>query len=208
MPRTVDRDQQLVVSHRIDFIGQPSVSRTVSWDYKGRRRNVTRPDDGLPAAQWQVKCDVCDADLNFVVHSVQETRRRQAHRRAWAWAGLAVLILSAAGCLIFRGGASSYLAPLAVLGALVGYYAGLLAAAEIGITGHGAGLPMNVKHAVFLVEPHPAGLHGLVCDKCGHHEGYAVGSGYRKSFLDQEYQAATTRMEAHAGECGEGQETA
>ncbi|MCG5219347.1 hypothetical protein [Streptosporangium sp. KLBMP 9127] len=197
MPLAIDRDQQLILAHRENFFGKPTGPSTVSWDYTGQAHQVRRPEDGHPARQWQVGCGVCGKRLEFTVHSVQATRRRQAVRRAWAWAGLAVLVGSVAGCFVIGGDALPFLIAAAVVGAAIGWYVGVAAADQMGVTGHGAGMPIVAKHAVTLVESRPADRPELVCEKCGHQEETPFGSHYRKGWLDKQHQAAKERMDAH-----------
>jgi hypothetical protein len=158
MPKAVDHDQQIALSHRVNFFGRPAGPGRASWEYApGGQYQVSRPDDGQPAGQWQPRCDFCDKELRFTMHSVQATRGRQARWRACAWAGLGLLIVGVAVAVAIGGGAVPFFAAVAVAGAMAGYYAGKFAAAEIGVTGHLAGKPGMAKHAVALVASRPAG---------------------------------------------------
>lgn len=197
MPRAIEKNQRLVLAHRGNFVGRPTGPGTVSWDYTGRQHRVERPDDGAAAEPWQVSCQVCGKRLQFTVYSVADTRRRQARWRAAAWTGLAVLVLSVVGCFVIGGAALAVLIPAAVLGAAVGFYVGGIAADEMGITGHGAGMPVVAKHALSLVESRPADRPELVCPTCGHQEEYPWGSHLRQSFVDKQYEAARQRMQTH-----------
>ncbi|TDD26712.1 hypothetical protein E1287_36035 [Actinomadura sp. KC06] len=197
MPLAIDRDQKIVFAHRTNFVGKPTGPSTVSWDYKGDEHVIVRPDDGQPAKPWQVKCKECRKNLEFTVHSVAATRRRQARWRAIAWTGLAVLIASVAGCVVIGGAALAVLIPAAIVGAATGYYVGGIAADEMGITGNGAGMPIVAKHSVTLVESRPAGMEELVCAKCGHEEEFTWGSHLRKGVVERRYQEAKARLDAH-----------
>ncbi|MFD9950331.1 hypothetical protein ACFWYW_56640 [Nonomuraea sp. NPDC059023] len=198
MPLVIDHDQGLTLAHRGHTIGKPAGPSAVSWDYQGQQTHqVTRPDDGRPARRWQVSCGACGKPLEFAVHSVQATVRRQARWRALAWAGLIVLLGSVIGSFVIGGDALPTLIAAAVAGAAVGYLAGGIAADEMGITGHGAGMPIIAKHAVALVESRPQDQPDLSCDTCGHREESPWGSHYRKSWVDKQYRAAKQRMDAH-----------
>lgn len=197
MPKAVDYRQQVVLSHRENFIGKPTGPSTVSWDYKGKAHLIKRPDDGHPPKEWRIRCDTCRKQLEFTVHSVQGTRRRQGTWRAVAWTGLALLVASLIGIFAIGGAAVPFLIGTAVLGAAIGFYIGGIAADEMGITGHGAGMPIVAKHDVRLLESRPADRPELICDTCGHQEDYPWASHFRKSFVDKQYEAAQQRMAAH-----------
>jgi hypothetical protein len=197
MPHAIDYKQQVVLSHRENLIGKPTASGTVSWQYEGKQHLIKRPDDGHVPKSWRIKCDTCGRQLEFTVHSVQGTRRRQARRRGIAWTGLAVLVVSVIGCFVIGGAALPYLIATAIIGAAVGYYVGSSAADDVGITGHGASMPIIAKHAVQLIASRPAERPELICDNCGHQEEYPWESFYRKSYVDKQYAAATQRMAAH-----------
>ncbi|MFI0371538.1 hypothetical protein ACH35V_27040 [Actinomadura sp. 1N219] len=197
MPLAIDRDQKIVFAHRTNFVGKPTGPSTASWDYKGEEHVIVRPDDGQPAKTWQVKCKECGKSLEFTVHGVAATRRRQARWRAIAWTGLAVLIAAVAGCFVIGGAALAVLIPAAIIGSATGYYVGGIASDEMGIRGHGAGMPIVAKHSVTLVESRPAEFEELVCEKCGHEEPYRWGSHLRKGFAERQYREAKARLDAH-----------
>ncbi|HEU5475317.1 MAG TPA: hypothetical protein VFV67_32140 [Actinophytocola sp.] len=161
-----------------------------------------RPDDGMPAARRSVRCGVCDKELTFTVHSVAATRRRQARRRAVAWAGLALLLAGAIGLITGFAGDSTGLMVGAivalVLGFVVMWTVGSIAAEEVVVTGHGNAVPASMsKHSITVAEPHPEDLPELVCGRCGHKEEFPWGSHFRKSFVQREYQAAKVRFEQY-----------
>jgi DNA-directed RNA polymerase subunit M/transcription elongation factor TFIIS len=197
MPQTIDFKQHVMLSHRENFFGKPTGPSTVSWQYKGKPHLIKRPDDGHPPKQWRVKCDECGKQLEFNVYSVQDAKRRQARRRAVAWTGLVLLIVSLIGIFVIGGAAVPFLIGTAIIGAALGYYIGSMAAGEMGISGHGAGQLIVAKHAVGLIESRPADRPELTCDKCGHHEEYPWQSHYRKGFADKQYEAARQRLAAH-----------
>ncbi|MER5472776.1 hypothetical protein [Streptomyces sp. NPDC002685] len=104
-PMTLDRDEALswmrewapagiegIVSHRMNFWGHPAGPSTVAWDYEGMPWEMVRPADGLPAARRSVRCGVSGKELNFTVHSVTGTARRQVRLQALAWGGLGTLV--------------------------------------------------------------------------------------------------------------------
>jgi hypothetical protein len=202
MPKSVAREQQATVSHRMNFFGRPSGPNSVSWRYNGIPWEVERPDDGQPAARSSVRCGVCDKELTFTVHSIRATRRRQARWRLIAWVGL-VLFLGG-GAVLFTSFESED--PVRILtsagaffgGSVIGWVAGSAAGEEVGVAGHGNGVPASVpKHHVALVEPPPDDLPELVCEKCGHEEEFPWGSHYRRSWVEKQYLVALERFEAH-----------
>lgn len=197
MPLAIGKDQGVILGHRQNFFGEPTGPNTVSWRYQGQPHMVKRPDDGQPVRRWQVRCGTCGKRLEFRVRSVRATQRRQARLRACAWAGLAVLIGGVVGCFAIGGTALPFLIGAAIVGALVGCYVGMFAADEMGISGHGAGMPIVAKHSVTLHESRPEDRPELVCDKCGHQEEYPWGSHFRQAWLDKQYRAAQERMDAH-----------
>jgi hypothetical protein len=203
MPKVVAREQQATVSHRMNFWGRPSGPNSVSWRYKGVPWEVERPDDGQPAVRSSTRCGVCDRELTFTVHSVAATRRRQARWRAVAWVGL-VMFLAGAVVLFssFESDDPVRIVTSTVaffLGAVIGWVAASAAGEEVGVAGHGNGLPGSVpKHHIALAEPYPEDMPELVCAQCGHQEGFPWGSDYRKSWVEKQYQAARLRFEQHA----------
>ncbi|QXE37680.1 hypothetical protein KQY30_29090 [Streptomyces sp. GMY02] len=200
MPKAIGQRQEATVSHRMNFWGRPSGNSTVSWDYKSQKWVVKRPDDGSPALHRTVRCEVCNQSLRYAIHSVEATRRRQARRRAGAYAGLVVLLVSLTGLINVTdaGPVRIALTVTGILaGAVVGWVCMLATMYDTGVTGHGAGWPGATKHAVELVEPRPEGMPELVCERCGHREEYPWGSQYRKGFVEKQYQAAATRLENH-----------
>jgi hypothetical protein len=197
MAQVIEYKQQVLLSHRVNFFGTPSGPNTLSWQYQGKQQLIKRPDDGHVPKQWRIKCDTCGKQLEFTVYSVQDSRRRQARRRAVAWTGLAVLIISVIGILMIGGAALPFLIATAILGAAAGYYVGSSAADEMGIAGHGASMSIIAKHAVQVLEPRPADRPVLVCDTCGHQEEYPWQSHFRKNFVDKQYEAARVRLAAH-----------
>jgi hypothetical protein len=78
-------------------------------------------------------------------------------------------------------------------GSQLGYYVGSSAADEIGISGHGASMPVIAKHAVSLIESRPADRPEPVCEKCGHQEEDPWQRHFRESYAD----TARARLAAH-----------
>jgi hypothetical protein len=160
MALAIEQEQRTFVGHRMNFWGHPSSFDTVSWEYEGRPWLVNRPDDGSPALHRSVQCGVCAMTLNYTVHSVAATRRRRAHRRAWAFVGFAVSL----GALFspFVIGVGDVRTTIAIAAAGLGVGTGMLcmfvAARETGLTGHGASWPGYTKHMVTLPEYDPLGL--------------------------------------------------
>lgn len=103
MPIEVEKEQQAIVSHRMNFFGRPSPPNSISWQYKGLPCLLERPDDGQAPVEHTVRCGVCEKTLTYTVHSVATTRRRQARWRACAYAGLIVLIGGVASVFIISG---------------------------------------------------------------------------------------------------------
>ncbi|MFJ9210020.1 hypothetical protein [Streptomyces sp. NPDC102264] len=201
MPQAIAQRQEATVSHRVNFWGRPSGGSTVSWDYESQKWVVKRPDDGSPALHRTVRCEVCNKALHYAIHSVEATRRRQARRRAGAYAGLVVLLVSLVSLITLEDSGAIRIALTAtgiLVGAVLGWVSGLAAADDMGVTGHGAAWPGATKHAVELVEPRPEELPELVCALCCHREEFPWGSHYRKGFVRKQYQAAATRLENHA----------
>ncbi len=195
MPLDVAQRQQATVSHRMNFWGRPNGASTVSWKYQGVPWEVVRPDDGQPAARRSVGCPVCDKELTFTVHSVAATRRRQARWRMAAWGGV-VLIISIVAAMV--AGAAPWGLLALPFAAGLAWNLGTAAAEEVGVTGHGNGVPWSVtKHAVALAEQRPEDLPELVCSRCGHQEDYRWGSHIRKGYVRQQDQAAQARFERH-----------
>lgn len=200
MPQAIEQRQEATVSHRINFWGRPSGNSTVSWDYKSQKWVVKRPDDGSPPLHRTVRCEVCNQALRYTIHSVETTRRRQAHRRIGAYTGLVVLLVSLVSLITLEDAGPVRIA-LTVAGILVGsvfgWVSALAAAHDTGVTGHGAGWPGATKHAVELIESRPEDLPEVVCELCGHREEFLWGSQLRKSLVEKQYQAAVTRLENH-----------
>jgi len=202
MDQFVEQRQRLVISHRVNTIGRPR-GHSVVWTYRtDQERLVKRPDDGSLAKPWRVRCGDCRKDLEFRVHSVVATRRRRLRRRGWAWVGWTALVGSAIGYLVVGAGARPFLVAAGLIGAYVGYLAGLLARAEVGVTGHGVSMPIVAAHRVQLIETRSADYPELVCPRCGHREDYRWQSIYRTGYRDAQYQAAAARLQAHR--CPEG----
>ncbi|MEO3754986.1 hypothetical protein [Streptomyces sp. B6B3] len=179
----------------MNFWGRPTGSSTVSWKYQGSPWEVVRPDDGQPATRHAVRCRVCDKELTFTAHSVAATRRRQARWRVGAWGGLVLTVATLVA--VVTGSAPWALLALPFAVALA-WNLGTAAAEEVGVTGHGNGVPWSMpKHAITLADQRPEDLPELVCSRCGHQEHYRWGSHLREGYVREQYQAARTRFERH-----------
>lgn len=190
MPQNIDSAQRLTLACRENFIGRPT-GDGASWTYRGREYTVDRPRDGEQPAQWKVTCPGCGKRLSFTVYGVAATRRRQSVRRAIAWTGLAVLLLSLLGCFAAGGGALAIFIPGAIAGAAIGYYVGGVASDEMGISGHGAAMPLVQKHAITLLPP------SLICERCGHREAPPAMNHMRRSWQEKQLQEAASRFASH-----------
>ncbi|MFJ9033118.1 hypothetical protein ACIRQP_32285 [Streptomyces sp. NPDC102274] len=200
MPQAIAQRQEATVSHRINFWGRPSGDSTASWDYKSQKWVVKRPDDGSPALHRTVRCETCNKELHYTIHSVEATHRRHARRRVGAYAGLVILLVSLVSLITLEDAGPVRIALTVagiLVGAVFGWVSALAAAHDTGVTGHGAGWPGATKHAVGLIEPRGEELPELVCALCGHREEFPWGSQYRKGFVQKQYQAAVSRLENH-----------
>ncbi|MGH3244474.1 MAG: hypothetical protein ACRDNL_29155 [Spirillospora sp.] len=150
---SLERNQSIVISHRMDFWGRPSLFGSPSWRYEGERRLVERPADGEPARRWSVQCPVCGKTLNYAVHSVAATRRRRV--RAWGSVAVTFTISVAALVLAFTpvGEDTDIGTTLIIIFAVGGAVMHLLrttAGRQRGFVGHGASWPTVPKHDVML----------------------------------------------------------
>lgn len=155
MSHGVRKRQELWVSHRMNFWGRPTGSGAVAWNYRGTTWRVTRPDDDSPPESHTVGCRVCHELLTYSVHSVASTLRRRRHRRLAAWSGLALLLAGVAGLWFVESSGSAAFVTAVVLAICVGAVVGwcsMLAAGDVGVTGHGAAWPGATAHAVSMEE--------------------------------------------------------
>jgi hypothetical protein len=153
MAADIQQRQEAVLMHRMQFWGSPTGANQTSWAYKGQPWTVRRPDDGKPAVVRSVRCDVCKASLEYWVHSVARTRRRQLRWRVLAWTGL-VLVIAGLASFFFvdTDRLSQAVIPPALIigGGTIGMGFGLRAVNESGITGNFASWAAPTKHAVTM----------------------------------------------------------
>jgi hypothetical protein len=199
MALSIKQRQKAVLAHRMRFWGQLSNENTVSWRYEGRPWLLRRPADGEPPARRTVQCDVCTAVLEYRIHSVLDTRRRQARWRTLAYSGVAVLLVGIAGFFFVDSGSARFAVPLVAvfLGVSLGWVCGLAAAGECGVTGHGTSWPGATKHSMTLVETPDEDMPELVCDRCGHRTEFPFGSQLRRGYVSRQYELARKRFAEH-----------
>lgn len=203
MAPLIEKRQQAVFSHRMNFWGRPGdAPHTVSWKYQGQPWLIKRPDDGEAPVQRSIRCKECKKTVTYSVHSVKAALGRQRRWRICAYTGLVSLVLGALGLIFLHGNGSAWIAVSAVL--LAGGFVsacsfGTTAAEETGITGHFAAWPGATKHMIMFAPPSPEepGLPELVCERCGHHEHYLNSPHLRRAFVEQKYEEAKVRFEKH-----------
>jgi hypothetical protein len=147
----IERVQRVSVGHRVNFIGRSVSVNTIAWDYKRWTWLVERPEDGQPARRCSFKCRACWRTLTFAVHSVAATRHRRTRR--WIATVLCLIAVLPLCGLITIDPDDAILFSIAIggggLALIMSLTLMLVAAAEVGIAGHGSWWPGYQKHKVF-----------------------------------------------------------
>jgi hypothetical protein len=202
---TIEKRQQAMFSHRMNFWGRPGTSpNTVSWKYRGQPWLIQRPDDGELPEQHSIRCKECKKTVTYSVHSVKAALGRQKRWRMCAYTGFVSLLVGALGLIFFHGNGPAWIAVSAALlvgGFVSGCTFGTTAAEETGITGHFAAWPGATKHMITFVEtpssPDLPDLPDLICERCGYQEQYLSSPHLVRSFVEKKYAEAKVRFDNH-----------